>query len=93
MEIPRFYFLSDEDIFEILGKTKDPSCLNKNIKKMFEGIKTLEYDSKTGKDRFGEYTHMISSCGESVEFPNSIEINGDLNQIVTNIEDEMKNKL
>ena len=38
-EIPRFYFLSDEDIFEILGKTKDPACLNKNIKKMFEGIK------------------------------------------------------
>lgn len=23
LEIARFYFLSDEDIFEILGKTKD----------------------------------------------------------------------
>ena len=42
-EIPRFYFLSDEDIFEILGKTKDPNSINKNIKKMFEGIKKLEY--------------------------------------------------
>ena len=44
-EIPRFYFLSDEDIFEILGKTKDPNSLNKNIKKMFEGIKNMEFSA------------------------------------------------
>ena len=42
IEIPRFYFLSDEDIFEILGKSKDHKCINKNIKKMFEGIKQLD---------------------------------------------------
>ncbi len=38
-ETPRFYFLSDEDIFELLGKIKDPNCLQKFLKKMFEGIK------------------------------------------------------
>ena len=48
-EIPRFYFLSDEDIFEILGNTKNPECLNKNIKKMFEGIKTLGYTPAHGQ--------------------------------------------
>jgi dynein heavy chain len=93
MEIPRFYFLSDEDIFEILGKTKDPNCLNKNIKKMFEGIKALDFNPKTSKGKYGEYTHMISSCGETVEFTNNIEINGDLNQILNNVEKEMKKKL
>ncbi len=79
IEIPRFYFLSDEDIFQILGKTKDPNCLNKNIKKMFEGIKHLDFITKSNKGKFGEYTHMISGCGEKVEFANSVEINGDLN--------------
>jgi hypothetical protein len=44
-EIPRFYFLSDEDIFEILGKAKDPNSINKNLKKMFEGIKQLDFIS------------------------------------------------
>ena len=41
MEIPRFYFLSDEDIFEMLGKSKDPAFINFNIKKMFEGVSEL----------------------------------------------------
>lgn len=41
MEIPRFYFLSDEDIFEMLGKSKDPTFINLNIKKMFEGVQEL----------------------------------------------------
>ena len=67
-EIPRFYFLSDEDIFEILGKAKDPNSINKNLKKMFEGIKHLEYVTPSNnKSKNIEYTHMVSPCGGKVE--------------------------
>lgn len=38
IEVPRFYFLSDEDIFEMLGKSRDPAFINQNIRKMFEGV-------------------------------------------------------
>jgi len=38
---PRFYFLSDDDLLEIIGQAKDLEPINKHVKKMFEGISLL----------------------------------------------------
>jgi len=38
---PRFYFLSNEDLLEIIGQAKDPAPINKHIKKIYEGINTV----------------------------------------------------
>jgi dynein heavy chain len=42
-KFPRFYFLSDEDLFEVLGQSKDPKAINKHINKFFPGIRRLEF--------------------------------------------------
>lgn len=41
---PRFFFLSNEDLLEIIGQAKNPATINKHIKKIFEGINRIDVD-------------------------------------------------
>jgi dynein heavy chain len=47
----RFYFLANDDLFELLGNSKNPDKINTHIKKCFEGIKklTIVQTAGTGK--------------------------------------------
>lgn len=68
-DFPRFYFLSDEELLEILADTKDPLKVQKHIGKCFEAINKLNFEG-------GELvTGMISSELEKVKFNESIDVN------------------
>ena len=41
---PRFFFVGDEDLLEILGNGKDPIRVNRHLGKMFAGIVSLRVD-------------------------------------------------
>ena len=60
---PRFYFVGDEDLLEIIGNSKDILRIMKHLKKMFAGISTLKLD-----DDLTQIQGMASREGEEVPF-------------------------
>ena len=87
---PRFYFVGDEDLLEIIGNTKNIPRLQKHFKKMFAGVYSIILNEEcTVVNGVG------SKEGEEVVFrtPVSIEANPKINDWLTLVEREIRNTL
>eukprot|EP00756_Hemistasia_phaeocysticola_P037796 Hpha_TRINITY_DN16720_c2_g6::TRINITY_DN16720_c2_g6_i1::g.79659::m.79659/K10413/DYNC1H; dynein heavy chain 1, cytosolic len=76
-EFPRFYFVGDDDLLEIMGHSKDPEAVQKHFKKMFAGISNLQIDTddpEAANPRPPIIKGMESSETEVVPFTEIIDL-------------------
>ncbi|CAD7941177.1 unnamed protein product [Amoebophrya sp. A25] len=97
---PRFYFLSNDDLLEILGQAKDPEAVQKHLKKCFEGIKSLDLVAPSAKDlkssggtKAWEAIGMNSPDGEKVKFIKPVPLDPPVEGWLVVVERRMRESL
>ncbi len=84
---PRFYFVGDEDLLEIIGNSKNVARLQKHFKKMFAGIASILLNEDNTV-----ILGIASREGEEVQFirPVSTVEHPKINEWLTMVEKEMR---
>ena len=82
---PRFYFIGDDDLLQILGQASKPAVIQTHMKKLFAGIYNVNFDE--------ENKHIVSMNsieGESVPLKNKVRISNEVEHWLNELANEMK---
>lgn len=75
MAFPRFYFISNEELLQILSDSKDPYLVQPYLCKCFEGIKRIEFSGRH------DIVGMMSAEGEHVKLVKKVNPGDHGNQV------------
>ncbi|XP_022659262.1 cytoplasmic dynein 2 heavy chain 1-like [Varroa destructor] len=88
---PRFYFLGDEDLLEILGQATRPQIIQSHLKKLFSGIHRVEFND--GGEGGLQIEAIISQEGESVRLEQPIRVVREVEVWLSQLAKEMQSTL
>jgi dynein heavy chain, axonemal len=91
-DFPRFYFISNADLLEILGQSNNPKNVAKHFKSCFEGIKDMELvkGSADGSSKEWEARDITAPDGERVQLERPAPLVGPVEYWMNTIEDYMR---
>ncbi len=90
---PRFYFLSNDELLEILAQaTRNPQAVEKHLRKCFDAIGKLRFESQASFDENAkpDITAMYSTDGETVDFTAPVQALGGVERWLLAIESMMR---
>ena len=80
----RFFFLSNDELLQILSQTKNPLAVQPHLRKCFEAISTLDFADDL------EISAMNSGEGERIPFDKSMYPKGNVENWLGEVEERMK---
>ncbi|XP_038624757.1 dynein heavy chain 2, axonemal [Tachyglossus aculeatus] len=86
---PRFYFLSNDDLLEILAQSRNPEAIQPHLKKCFDNIKSLRIQ-KLGVSNRSEAVGMFSGDGEFIDYPHPVMLEGPVEAWLNDVERSMR---
>jgi hypothetical protein len=99
MAFPRFYFLSNDELLEILAQSREPRAVQPHVRKIFDAIAYLEFvdepDPKEDDEENKKITStmMRSAETEEVRFSSGVPIINNVENWLTEVERTMRQTL
>ncbi|KAI9349443.1 dynein heavy chain and region D6 of dynein motor-domain-containing protein [Zopfochytrium polystomum] len=81
---PRFFFLSDDELLQILSQTKDPMAVQPHLRKCFENVASLEFQDDK------QITGFFSAEGERIDVAEPFYPKGAVEEWLLKVEDQMR---
>lgn len=90
----RFYFLSNDELLEILSQTRNFLAVQPHVRKCFDAIKSLEFgdggvDEEGGKKYTNDILAMNCPWGEQVQFGKGLKARGNVEVWLGDVEKAM----
>ncbi|KAM9330540.1 dynein axonemal heavy chain 6 [Gastrophryne carolinensis] len=95
---PRFYFLSNDELLEILAQTRNPQAVQPHLRKCFDAIAKLDFatapsDGDQEKVFTNDILAMLSPEGERVSLGKGLKARGNVEDWLGKVEEAMVSSL
>ena len=71
---PRFYFVSDANLLEILSQGSNPAAIQPHLQSVFASVVRVEFDPSNGQ----KIVTLFDTTGESIELEKPVEMVGNI---------------